>query len=117
MVPIIIAVVCFAAGVIASSRWLPDLHDGLVGTIAFFVVCGLCGAVIAIVGIDIYFIVREAERSSREFTLTTTASVLVGMLRDSGTVAALALIAYLLAPEPDHGTSSLTAEETQGALH
>jgi hypothetical protein len=69
------------------AGWLPDLHDGALGTIAFFAVCGLCGTVVAIVGIDTYLIVREAERSSREFTLTTTAGVLVAMLGDRGTVA------------------------------
>jgi hypothetical protein len=96
--------------VIASSRWLPNLADGPVGMIALSVVCGLCGAVVAIVGIEIYIIVREAERSSREFTIITTASALGVMLRDGGTVAGLALIAYLLAPKPQSETTPPAAE-------
>ncbi len=99
LVPIIVAVVCFAAGVFASSRWLPDLDAGTLGTIAFFVVCGLCGAVVAIVGNYIYLIVREAEHTEFE-TIRPTAGLLVAMLGDAGTVAGLALIAYLLAPKP-----------------
>jgi hypothetical protein len=100
VVPIVIAVACFAVGVIASSRWLPDLDAGTLGTIAFFVICGLCGAVVAIVGAYIYLVVRDIEQSGRLEILNPVAGLLAAMLRDGGTVAGLALIAYLLAPKP-----------------
>lgn len=109
LVPIIIAVACFAAGVIPASRWLPDLAEGPFGTIAFFVVCGLCGAVLAIVGIYVYLIVRDFERTAFE-TMTITADLLAAMLRDAGTVSGLALTAYLLAPKRPHETFSPAAE-------
>jgi hypothetical protein len=100
VVPIVIAVACFAASVIASSRWLPDLEAGTLGTIAFFVVCGLCGATVAIVGDYVYLIVRDVEQSGSLEILNPIAGLLAAMLRDGGTVAGLALIAYLLAPKP-----------------
>jgi hypothetical protein len=112
LVPIIIAVVCFAAGVIASSRWLPDLEAGTLGTITFFVVCGLCGAVVAIVGDYIYLIVRDLEQSGRLEILNPIAGLLAAMLRDGGTVAGLALIAYLLAPKPPRETAPPAGEAT-----
>jgi hypothetical protein len=112
LVPIIIAVVCFAAGVVASSRWLPDLDTGTLGTIAFFVICGLCGAVLALVGIYVYLIVRDAEQSGRLEIINPIAGLFAAMLRDGGTVAGLTLIAYLLAPKPASETASPAAEAT-----
>jgi len=112
LVPIIIAVVCFVAGVVAASRWLPDLEAGMLGTIAFFIVCGLCGAVVAIVGAYIYLIVRDVEQSGKLEILNPIAGLLAAMLRDGGTVAGLALIAYLLAPKPPREATSLAGEAT-----
>ncbi len=112
LVPIVIAVACFAAGIVAASRWLPDLQAGTSGTIAFFVVCGLCGAVLALVGIYVYLIVREAEHTEFE-TIRATASLLAAMLRDAGTVAGLALIAYLLAPKPPREATPPAGEATR----
>lgn len=70
VLPIVIAVACFAAGVVASSRWLPDLEEGTLGTIAFFGVCGLCGAVVAIVGIytTSSFVTPNTAEHSKLFT-------------------------------------------------
>ena len=82
------------------SRWLPDLDAGTLGTIAFFVVCGLCGAVVAIVGIEIDAIVRETRHTSGEFVGVIVTSRLALIMADGGMVAGLALIAYLLAPKP-----------------
>lgn len=112
LVPIIIAVVCFAAGVIAASRWLPDLEAGTLGTIAFFVVCGLCGAVLAIVGIDIDAIVRETRHTSGEFVGAIVTDRLALIMAEGGTVAGLALIAYLLAPKPPREAAPPATEAT-----
>jgi hypothetical protein len=99
IVLIVVAVVCFVAGVTATSHWLPDLADGRVGAIAFFVVCGLSGAALGLIGIDIDSMVRSLEVGGRDgFESLIVANGLVSILRDGGTVAGLALVAYLLAP-------------------
>lgn len=112
LVPIIMAVVCFAAGVVAAARWLPDLEGSTLGAIAFFVVCGLCGAVVAIAGAYIYLIVRDIEQSGRFEIVNPMAGLFAAMLRDGGTVAGIALIAYLLAPMPPREATPPAAEAT-----
>jgi hypothetical protein len=98
---IIVAVVCFVAGTYASSRWLPELAPGPVGTIAFFVVCGLSGAALGLVGINIDQLVRGLEESegSGRLRALIVSNGLTDILRDAGTIAGLALIGYLLAPK------------------
>jgi hypothetical protein len=105
VVLIIVAVACFTAGTFAATRWLPDLESGPVGGIAFFVVCGLCGAVLALLGINVDSIVRELQESGGFGGLRTNTRLetsilsqgLLSIMRDCGTVGALTLIAYLLA--------------------
>jgi hypothetical protein len=60
---IVIAVVCFFAGAGAASRWLPDLAPGPVGGLAFFAVCGLFGAALAALGVNVDYLVRTLEGS------------------------------------------------------
>jgi hypothetical protein len=109
VVLIVVAVACFSAGVYASARWLPPLAEGTVGTISFFAVCSLCGAALGLIGINIDSVARQlGERDSELETLIVTGGLL-GILRDSGTVAALALIAYLLAPKARSVESSRAA--------
>jgi hypothetical protein len=100
---IVVAVACFSAGVIAAARWLPALQDGPVGAIAFFVICGLAGAALALIGINIDQIARQLSEHDRfsggrldEFVVSAG---LVNILRDAGSIAAFALIAYVLAPK------------------
>jgi 4-hydroxybenzoate polyprenyltransferase len=112
-VSILVIVVCFVAGTWASSRWLPDLDSGQLGAIAFFVVCGLCGAVLAIIGVDIDAIVRETRHTSGEISGEIIAARLAAMLRDSGTVAGLALIVYVLAPRPSRNATLSAVQATQ----
>jgi hypothetical protein len=124
VVLVIVTVVCFIAGVAASTRWLPPLSDGPVGGIAYFIVCGLAGATLATVGINVDSTVRALERSSEgsgELESIIVSDGLLGICRDAGMLAGLALIAYLLAPkaprestitrgpsaEPSDATSSL----------
>jgi hypothetical protein len=98
MVPIVIAFVCFLGGLLAASRWLPDLADGRVAGISFFLVCGLVGAAVAVVGVDVYGIVRSLELRGFGERSIIVASQLTDMLRNGGTLFALAALVYLVAP-------------------
>jgi hypothetical protein len=96
----IVVVACFIAGVWAATTWLPPLADGPVGTIAYFVICGLVGVVLAIVGIRVWGIVHELEEARRLISSSTIlADSLGALLCESGSLAALTLVAYLLAPK------------------
>jgi hypothetical protein len=101
VVLIVVAVVCFIAGIFAVTRWLPDLAEGPVGATAYFVVCGLSAAAVGLVGIDVDQIVRQLARSEggEDITTLVVAGGLTSILRDAATVAGLALIGYLLAPK------------------
>jgi hypothetical protein len=97
-IPIVIFVVCVSAGVFASSRWLPDLAGGTIGGLAFFVVCGLLGAALGLVGLQIYLMVRQAEAFGRIGGSAITADGLSAILWQAGTLLGLAAVVYLLAP-------------------
>ncbi len=107
-VPIAIFVVCLIAGVFASSKWLPELRRGRVGGLALFVVCGLFGASLADAGLRIYSIVHSLEATSGIVRGTIVASGLSDVLFEAGSLAALAMAVYLLAPvsEPPTGPES-----------
>jgi hypothetical protein len=101
--PLVIFVVCLAVGVVAGSRWLPELAAGPVGGLAFFVVCGLLGAALGVVGLHVYSIVEELDRfGSRGFVGfgngEIVATGLRGMLFEAGSLLGLAGAVYLLAP-------------------
>jgi hypothetical protein len=97
-IPVVIFVVCVSAGVFASSRWLPDLAGGTIGGLAFFVVCGLLGASLGVVGVQIYVIVRQAEVFDRLDGSTFVADGLSEILWQAGSLLGLAAVVYLLAP-------------------
>jgi hypothetical protein len=98
-VPPIIFVVCLAAGVYASTRWLPDLAPGPVGGVAFFVVCGLLGASLAVFALNIYDLVETlAQRDFDDLGRSFLASGLASLLWQSGLLVAAAMAVYLLAP-------------------
>lgn len=98
-VPIVIFVFCVSAGVFASSRWLPDLAGGTVGGLALFVVCGLLGASLGLVGLQIYSTVRQAEVLGRiAGSSTIVANGLSAILWQAGSLLGLAAVVYLLAP-------------------
>lgn len=104
VIPAVIFVVCFCAGVWGSTRWLPPLAEGAVGGIAFFGVCGLLGAALGLAGLHIYSIVRTVEdlgeglQGDRKGELL--AGGLTGLLFEAGAIFGLALVVYLLAPPP-----------------
>jgi hypothetical protein len=97
----IVVVACFVAGMWAATTWLPPLAEGPVGTLVYFVVCGLAGAVLTIFGIRIWGIVHDLENMGTGFPGTSeiVASGLETLLWDCGSLAALTLVAYLLAPK------------------
>jgi hypothetical protein len=104
-VPIAIFIVCFSAGVVASSRWLPGLEDGPVGGLAFFAVCGLLGAGAALVGLQLYSIIDGVTTASGlgAFKREVVSSGLTQMLWQSGLIWGLAVAIYLLAPGAEAG--------------
>lgn len=102
--PILLFVVCLCGGAAASGQWLPDLAAGRVGGLAFFVVCGLLGAALALVAEHIYLIVTEVERLVAIPGAPGKAEVVGSGLRDileqAGPLVGLAFAVYLLAPPP-----------------
>jgi hypothetical protein len=54
LVPVLVFLGCLSAGVVAGARWLPDLAAGQVGGLAFFLVCGMLGAALGLLGVHIY---------------------------------------------------------------
>jgi hypothetical protein len=97
-IPIVIFVVCVSAGVFAGTRWLPDLASGTTGALAFFVVCGLLGASLGIVGLQIYSIVRQAEVLGTLGGSAIVSGGLSAILWQAGSLLGLAAVVYLLAP-------------------
>lgn len=94
----IVAVACFVAGVWGVTKWLPPLAEGSVESLVYFVVCGLAGAALVVFGVHIWDIVRELEQNNRfPESDDLVASELVEAIWQAGTLAALALIPYLLA--------------------
>lgn len=98
-VPPIIFAVCLGGGVYAASRWLPELAPGPVGGLAFFAVCGLLGASLAVFGLDIYGLVEDlSDRFAGLGGRRILAGGLESLLWQTGVLVALALAVYLLAP-------------------
>lgn len=99
---VIVIVACFVAGVWAATRWLPPLADGVIGTIVFFIVCGVAGAVVAVAGIHVWQLVYDLTR--REYGLGApdfVADSVSDLLGQVGLLATLGAIAYLVAPKPE----------------
>ncbi len=102
----IVAAACFVAGIWAATRWLPPLAEGPVESLVYFVVCGLAGTVLVVFGIHIWDIVRELEQSHQFLESDELiANELVEALWQAGTLAALALIPYLLTAKAERTSS------------
>jgi len=113
LIPAAVFVVCLVVGVGASARWLPDLAAGPIGGLAFFVVCGLLGAALALVGLHVYSIVEGLSHSGgftevRNQKAEILASGLQSMLWDAGSLFGLAFAVYLLALAPELDEESAT---------
>jgi hypothetical protein len=108
-VPILIFVVGFGVGAALPAGWLPDLGEGRVAGVAFFVVCGLAGTVFALVALHVYEIVRQLDSANAlgagNAKPDVVANGLLAMLRDIGPILGLAAAVYLLAPEPEQDES------------
>jgi hypothetical protein len=102
-VPIVIFVACLGAGTFAASRWLPDLARGTVGGLSFYVVCGLLGAMVGVVGLRIYWLVELLTSGPESFRGIAAANGLEDLLWQSGLLLALAAGVYLLAPPQEDG--------------
>jgi hypothetical protein len=100
LVPVLIFAAAFSIGIVASSRWIPDLAAGPVGGLAFFVVCGLIGAATGVLAMHIYMIVEELEQLGGHEQRGIVANGIRNIMFDVGSLTALASIVYLLAPEP-----------------
>ena len=103
VIPAVILLACVGAGVVAASRWLPDLAEGPVGGLAFFVVCGLLSAAFGLVGLHIYSIVNQLNHFGgfagfRSEKAELLASGLEDMLWEAGSLFGLAIAVYLLGP-------------------
>lgn len=98
LVPVVIFIVCVGAGVAAGARWLPNLADGQVGGLAFFVVCGLLGAALGLVGLHVFLIVEDLNHFRGGGRAEIVAIELRSMLWEAGSVLGLASAVYLLAP-------------------
>jgi len=110
-IPILIFVVCLCAGAFAGAQWVPGLDAGPVGGLAFFVVCGLIGAGLGAIGLNIYEIAESPGALGTTGEHVVIASGLHQMLFEGGTLFALAAGVYLLAPpSPEY-------EDDQGQAH
>lgn len=124
VVPVLIFVACFGAGVAAAARYLPELDRGPVGAIAFFVVCGLIGGALSLVGLELYALARELELRHGDLAFGGEGEIVAAIIREvvfeSGSIVALAAIVYLLAPDAEFsalpsGPASTTLAESPDA--
>jgi hypothetical protein len=116
LVPGLIFLVCFGAGIVASAQWLPELAQGPVGGLAFFATCGLLAAALGLAGLHAYSIVNELGHPPLE--PLGKAEILAGGLRNlllgCGTLLGLASIVYLLAPGLDEEVVPTTVNDSEG---
>jgi hypothetical protein len=99
-VPIFIALIAGAAGVLLAARWLPRLGHHQAADIAFWATCGLIAVAFALVAVHVYEIVRELDTATvggvGNAEPDVVASGIADTLRDIGPVLGLAAAAYLL---------------------
>ncbi len=104
-IPVLVFLGAMSVGVLASFRWLPDLADGRVAGLAFFLVCGMLGAALGLAGLEIYGLVEELSRSGVDSFSGDKGEIVAGALRvivfESGSLVGLAAVVYLLAPPAD----------------
>jgi len=112
-VPAVIFVGCLVVGVLAATRWVPELPAGTIGGIVFFVVCGMAGAAVAVVGVNVFLMV-ESGRFIPGGSPTVIAGYLSEMSWEVGLLLGVATLLYLVAlrigPQLDELASDRRAE-------
>jgi hypothetical protein len=105
LIPVLIFLGAMSVGVLASARWLPDLAEGQVAGLAFFLVCGMLGAALGLAGVEVYGLVEDLSRSGVNDIFGDKGEIVAGALHEivfnSGSLVGLAAIVYLLAPPAD----------------
>lgn len=102
LIPVVIFLLAAYAGVIVSSRWIPDLATGSAGGLAFFLVCGLVGAAAGLLSTHIYIVVEELKHlPSRASQGEIVAGFLRNLSFELGSLLGFAGVVYLLAPAPE----------------
>jgi hypothetical protein len=103
LIPVLVFLGCMSVGVVAGAHWVPDLAAGQVGGLAFFLVCGLLGAALGLIGVHVYLIVEELDRLSG--TVAAHGEIVGEGVRElvfeAGSLVGFAAVIYLLAPAPD----------------
>jgi hypothetical protein len=101
-IPVLVFLGAMSVGVLASARWLPDLAEGQVAGLAFFLVCGMFGAALGLVGVHLYTLVEELNQFHQLPNNFDKGQIVAGALRDAvfeaGSLVGLASVVYLLAP-------------------
>ncbi len=107
LVPVFIFLACMSVGAVAGSRWTPDLATGQVGGLAFFIVCGLLGAALGLVGLHVYLMIEQLEsfRGSAVSQGEIVGTGIRDILFEAGSVLGFAVVIYLLAPPPGDADS------------
>lgn len=104
-IPVLIFLGAMSVGVLVSARWLPDLATGQVGGLAFFLVCGLLGAALGLVGVHVYVLVEELSRFHGLPGDFDKGALVAAELRTTvfevGSLIGFASVVYLLAPPPE----------------
>jgi len=109
-VPVLIFLVCFAVGTVATARWLPVLAPGKIGGLAFFVVTGMLAAALSLVGVRIYAIINQLNHIEGHVEQSEIIAVGIrDILWQAGTIFGLACVIYLLAPSPEDADEDQTA--------
>ncbi len=103
LIPALIFLACLSVGVVASARWLPDLAAGQIGGLAFFLVCGILGAALGLVGVHVYLIVEELDhiREGAAVHGEIVAQGIRDIVFEVGSLLGFAAVIYLLAPPLD----------------
>lgn len=104
-IPVLIFLGAMSVGVLASARWLPDLGYGQVAGLAFFLVCGMLGAALGLVGVHVYEVVEELKQVHGLPNNFDKGQFVAAALREAvfeaGSLVGLASVVYLLAPPPE----------------
>jgi hypothetical protein len=105
LIPVLIFVVAAFSSAVACSYWLPDLAAGSVGGLAFFLVCGLAGAAVGLLSMQIYSLVVDLEHFGAGSGALGRGEIVGEFLREVAfevpSVLGFAAIVYLLAPAPE----------------